>query len=60
MRLRRLLSIRRDLVIMVAVPLVAKGLSVAAEQLRQRRGPSRASDRLEQAGNWLRKAKRFV
>ncbi|MGH8891562.1 MAG: hypothetical protein ACRDV3_17595 [Acidothermaceae bacterium] len=60
MRLRRLLSIRRDLVIMVAVPLVAKGLSSAAEQLRERRGPSRTSEGLERAGSLLRKVQRFV
>jgi hypothetical protein len=60
MRVRRLFTLRRDLVIMIAVPLVAKGLSVAADQLRARRGPSRTTDRLDQAGRLLRKVPRFV
>lgn len=60
MRLRRLLSVRRDLVIMIAIPLVAKGIAVAADELRTRRGPSRTTDRLDQAGRLLRKVQRFV
>jgi hypothetical protein len=59
MRVRRLLSLRRDLVIMVALPLVTKGVSVAARELRTRRGPSRAADRLDQAERLLRKVQRF-
>jgi hypothetical protein len=60
MRVRRILSLRRDLLVMVALPLLTKGVSLAARELRDRRGPSRAADRLDQAGQLLRKAKRFV
>jgi|GEM_PF-2699715 hypothetical protein len=60
MRVRRLLSWRRDLVVAIAVPVVLKVFSVAAEQLRDRRGPNVAADRLDQAGRVLRKASRFV
>ena len=60
MRLRRLLSIRRDLVNMIAIPLVAKGISIAADELRTRRGTSRATERLDQGGRLLRKVQRFV
>lgn len=60
MRLRRLLSVRRDLVLMVAVPLVSKGISLAARELRNRRTESRAADRLDQAGRLLAKARHFL
>jgi hypothetical protein len=58
MRVRRLLSWRRDLVVAIAVPVVIKVFSVAAEQLRGRRGPNVVADRLDQAGRV--KASRFV
>jgi hypothetical protein len=57
---RRLLNLRRDLVIAIAVPVVAKVISVAAEELRTRRGPSPVADRLDQAGRLLRKVQRLV
>jgi hypothetical protein len=41
MRMRRLLGWRRDLVVAIAVPVVGKAISVAAQRLRQRRGPNR-------------------
>jgi hypothetical protein len=60
MRVRRLLNLRRELVLAIAIPLVAKAISAAAQELRTRRGPSRAADRLDQAGQLLRRARRFV
>jgi len=45
---------------MIAIPLVAKGIAVAADELRTRRGPSRTTDRLDQAGRVLRRIQRFV
>jgi hypothetical protein len=60
MRVRRLLSVRRDLVIMVAMPLLSKGISLAARELRNRRIDSRAADRLDQAGRLLAKARRLL
>jgi hypothetical protein len=59
-RVRRLLSVRRDLVVMIALPLVSKGISLAARELRNRRTDSRAADRLDQAGRLLVKARRFL
>jgi hypothetical protein len=57
---RRLLNLRRDLVIALAVPVAVRVISVAAEQLRTRRGPSQVADRLDQAGRLLRKVQRLV
>jgi hypothetical protein len=55
-----LLNVRRDLVIALAVPVVGKLMSVAAEQLRERRGPSQVADRLDQASQLVRKVSRLV
>jgi hypothetical protein len=60
MRVRRLLSVRRDLVVMVALPLLSKGISIAARELRNRRIDSRAAERLDQASRLLVKARRFL
>lgn len=60
MRVRRLLTVRRDLVVMIALPLVSKGISFAARELRNRRTESRAADRLDQAGRLLAKARHFL
>jgi hypothetical protein len=60
MRVRRLLSVRRDLVVMVALPLLSKGISIAARELRNRRTDSRAAERLDQASRLLVKARRFL
>jgi len=57
---RRVLSLRRDLVVMVALPLLTKGISIVAHELRNRRIDSRAADRLDQAGRLLVKARRFL
>jgi hypothetical protein len=60
MRIRSLLNLRRDLVIALAVPVAGKIISIAADQLRQRRGPSLAADRLDQAGHLLRRVSKLV
>jgi hypothetical protein len=60
MRVRRLLNLRRDLLIAIAVPVVGKVIAVAAEQLRERKGPNRAADRLDQAGQLIRKVSKLV
>jgi len=60
MRVLRLLSVRRDLVVIVALPLISKGISFTARELRNRRTDSRAADRLDQAGRLLVKARRFL
>jgi hypothetical protein len=60
MRITRLLNLRRDLVIAIAVPVVVKVISVVADELRTRRGPNPAADRLDQAGRMLRSVSRFV
>ena len=60
MRLRRLFNIRRDLVIALAIPVAAKALTLAADQLRTRRGPSRVADRLDQGERLLRRVQHFV
>jgi hypothetical protein len=60
MRMRRLLSWRRDLVIAIAVPVAGKLIGVVAEQLRDRRGPNRVADRLDQAGSLLRRVSRLI
>jgi hypothetical protein len=57
----RLLRLRRDLVIALAVPLVVKVASLAAQEIRSRTdGESRAADRLDQAGRVLRRVQRFI
>jgi hypothetical protein len=60
MRLRSLFNLRRDLVIALAVPIAGKLMSVAADQLRQRRGPNQVADRLDQASQLVRKVSRLV
>lgn len=45
---------------MIALPLLTKGISLAARELRNRRTDSRAADRLDQAGRLLVKARRFL
>jgi len=45
---------------MIALPLVSKGISFAARELRNRRTESRAADRLDQAGRLLAKARHFL
>jgi hypothetical protein len=60
MRVRRLLNLRRDLLIAIAVPIVGKVIAVAAEQLREHKGPNRAADRLDQAGRLIRKVSKLV
>jgi hypothetical protein len=60
MRIRSLLNLRRDLVIALAVPIAGKLISVAADQLRQRRGPSVVADRLDQASHLLRRVSKLV
>ncbi len=59
MRVRRLL-LRRNLLIMVALPLLTRGVSVAARELRARKGPSRVADGLDQASRLLQKARHLV
>lgn len=59
MGVRRFLNLRRDLVIALAIPLAAKAMSFAAEELRARRGPSRAADVLDRAEGVLRRVQRF-
>jgi hypothetical protein len=59
MRVRRLFSLRRDLVLAIAIPLLVKGVTVAADELRTRKGPSRVADRLDQTGRLLRKVQRI-
>jgi hypothetical protein len=60
MRVRRLLNLRRDLLIAIAVPLAGKVIAVAAEQLRERKGPNHTADRLDQAGQLIRKVSKLV
>ena len=60
MRIRRLLSPRRDLVVMIALPLLVRGLSFVADELRDRHRDSRIADGLDQAHRVLRKIQRFV
>ena len=62
MRIRRVLSLRRDLVIALAVPIVVKVGSLAAAEIRARNadGESRAADRIDKAGQMLRRVQRFV
>lgn len=60
MRVRRLLSLRRDLVVAIAIPLVVKGVTLAANELRSRGGPTGIAYRLEQTGRLLRKVQRFL
>jgi hypothetical protein len=60
MRVRRLLNLRRDLLIAIAVPLAGKVIAAAAEQLRERKGPNRTADRLDQAGQLIRKVSKLV
>jgi hypothetical protein len=61
MRVTRLFNLRRDLVIAIAVPLVVKAASYAAQEIRARGdGESRTADRLDQAGRVLRKVQRFI
>jgi hypothetical protein len=61
MRVARLLNLRRDLVIALAVPLVVKVASMAAQEIRTRSdGDSRVADRLDQAGRVLRRVQRFL
>jgi hypothetical protein len=60
MRLRSLFNLRRDLVIALAVPIAGKLMSVAADQLRQWRGPNQVADRLDQASQLVRKVSRLV
>lgn len=59
MRVRRLLRLRRQLVLAIAIPVVVKGVTFAADELRQRKGHSRVADRLEQAGRLLRKVQQI-
>ncbi len=49
MRVRSLFNLRRDLVIAIAVPVAGKLMSVAAQQLRERRGPNRSPTALTRA-----------
>lgn len=60
MRRLRLLSLRRNLLAMVAIPIAAKGISMVADHLRDRHADSRAAARLDQAGHLLRKARRLI
>jgi hypothetical protein len=60
MRIRRVFSLRRNLVIMLAVPVAAKGMALVADRLRRRHADSRAAARLDQAGRALRKVQRFL
>lgn len=60
MRIRRLLSVRRNLVVMIAVPVLVRGISFIADELRDRRGDSRVADTLDQVHRVLRKIQRFV
>jgi hypothetical protein len=61
MRVSRLLNLRRDLAIAIAVPIVVKVASLAATEIRSRTdGESRAADRLDQAGRFLRRVQRFI
>jgi hypothetical protein len=61
MRVTRLLNLRRDLAIAIAVPLVVKAASLAANEIRSRGdGESKVADRLDQAGRFLRRAQRFI
>jgi len=55
-----LFNLRRDLLIALAVPIAGKLMSVAAEQLRERRGPNQVADRLDQASQLVRKVSRLV
>jgi hypothetical protein len=61
MRVTRLLNLRRDLVIAIAVPLIVKAASMAATEIRSRSdGESRAADRIDHVGQVLRRAQRFI
>ena len=60
MRIRSLFNLRRDLVIAIAVPVAGKLMSVAAHQLRERRGPNQFSDRLDQGSQLIRRVSRLV
>ncbi|GAC1330190.1 MAG: hypothetical protein NVSMB13_18130 [Mycobacteriales bacterium] len=50
--------LRRFLIMTVLAPLAGRGLHLAAARVRERRGPSPAADRLEQAGTYLRTSRR--
>lgn len=60
MRVRRLLNVRRQVIVAVAIPLVARGVGLLAARLRDRRADSPAAARLDQAGRLLRRVQRFV
>jgi hypothetical protein len=59
-RIRSLFNLRRDLVIAIAVPVAGKLMSVAAQQLRERRGPNQFADRLDQGSQLIRRVSRLV
>jgi hypothetical protein len=59
-RIRSLFNLRRDLVIAIAVPVAGKLMSVAAQQLRERRGPNQVADRLDQGSQLIRRVSRLV
>jgi hypothetical protein len=59
-RIRSLFNLRRDLVIAIAVPVAGKVMSVAAHQLRERRGPNQFADRLDQGAALIRRVSRLV
>jgi hypothetical protein len=59
-RIRSLFNLRRDLVIAIAVPVAGKVMSVAAHQLRERRGPNQVADRLDQGAALIRRVSRLV
>jgi hypothetical protein len=59
-RIRSLFNLRRDLVIAIAVPVAGKLMSVAAHELRERRGPNRFADRLDQGATLIRRVSRLV
>ncbi|HZV27128.1 MAG TPA: hypothetical protein VFG00_12660 [Acidothermaceae bacterium] len=60
MKIRSLFNLRRDLVIAIAVPVAGKLMSVAAQQLRERRGPNQFADRLDQGSQLIRRVSRLV
>jgi hypothetical protein len=61
MRVSRLFNLRRDLIIALAVPLVVKAASFAAQEIRTRGdGDSRVADRLDQAGRVLRRVQHLI
>ena len=44
----------------IAVPVAGKVMSVAAHQLRERRGPNQFADRLDQGAALIRRVSRLV